>query len=129
MNIYSKQDEKDDEDSRNVFNWKNLIERVSSLVGLKIIKNKIRSVLSTWVQNLKRKHEYLLYWNLDAPVLTLSPILLVNFPMLASSYIISHLFNNYTKIKAEIDSINESILYTLQIEFSRVTDPKELMMS
>ena len=67
------------------------------------------------MNNLKRKHDFLLYWNIDSPVLTLSPIILENFSMILSTYTINYLSNNYAKIKAESESVNENFLYTLQI--------------
>ena len=84
-------------------------------MGFKVRKNKIRPALHAWVNNLKRKHDFLLYWNIDSPVLTLSPIILENFSMILSTYTINYLSNNYAKIKAESESVNENFLYTLQI--------------
>ena len=36
---------------------------------------------------------------MDNPVLVLHPVLLVNFSMIASSYVINYLSTNYSKIK------------------------------
>ena len=97
------------------FNWPNLLGKVSALVGHKVGKNKIRTALTTWLNNLKRKHEFLLYWNLDSAVMVLQPVLLNNFSMLVSSYVIHYLTTNYEKMRVEADSIGEKPLYTLQI--------------
>lgn len=61
---------------------------------------------------------------MDNAVHVLHPVLLVNFSMVVSTYIINYLSSNYSKIKMESESTNQNILYTLQIEFSRQTDQK-----
>lgn len=38
---------------------------------------------------------------MDNPVLTLHPVLLTNFPLVASSYVINYLSSNYSKIRLE----------------------------
>ena len=81
------------------FTWGNLISKVSKLIGFKVNKNKIRVSLTNWLNNLKKRHEFLLYWNLDSSIMVLQPILLFNFRILVSSYIIRYLNLNYEKIK------------------------------
>ena len=56
MNMNSKVDSKATEGSTTTFNWKNLLTKLSHLVGFKVIKSKIRPSLNAWVNNLKRKH-------------------------------------------------------------------------
>lgn len=51
--------------------------------------------LTNWCQILRKKHDFLLYLNLDSPVLVLYPVTLDNFAMFISSYIISYLDYNY----------------------------------
>lgn len=118
VNISSNRDYKEDdqetpaiaagsqeEASVDSFNWPNLLMKVSKLVGHPVGKNKIRSSLSNWLNILKRRHEFLLYWNLDSNVMVLCPALLSNFPALVSSYVIRYLQINYEKIKVEAESI------------------------
>jgi hypothetical protein len=77
------------------FNRSNICKKIKQFTDIDVQTHKIGVTLTNWLQNLKRRHDMLLYWNLDNPVLVLHPVLLNNFSMVASTYVISYLTTNY----------------------------------